>query len=124
MRLLRLASLVALVSLSSLTGSSVLVAQSPPPLVPFRGLLDHVTTTWWGGVANGSSDGNVHALSGDGRFVVFSSNDPNLIQNDYNGWDDIFMRDRMTGTTTRISVTDTGSEGNGMSQYAAVSTNG
>src|SRR5262245_56836608 len=112
------------VALCGLLSSSVLIAQSAPPLTPFRCLLDHVSQTWWGGVPGGTSDNTVHALSGDGRFVVFNSNAWDLIQNDYNGWDDIFMRDRMTGPTTRVSVADDGSEANGMSQYAAISTNG
>src|SRR5262245_48529325 len=125
MRFARLATLAVCIAFTSLTSSSIVIAQSgPPPLVPFHGLIDHVSTTWWGGVASGTSDTSAHALSGDGRYVVFSSNDPNLVQNDYNGWDDIFLRDRMTGTTTRVSVTDAGSEADGMSQYASISTNG
>ena len=54
-----------------LTPSSVLVAQSPG-LTPFRGLIDHVTVepSGWG-----SASGEVwhDSISGDGRYVVFTS---------------------------------------------------
>jgi Tol biopolymer transport system component len=43
-------------------------------------------------------------LSHDGRYVTFSSGDPDLVPNDDNGnlWD-IFVWDRTTGTTTRVA---------------------
>src|SRR5439155_7249443 len=101
-----------------------LVAQSGPPLVPFRGLIDvgDVNITGWS--VSGTSDGSVHSLSGDGRYVVFSSNGSDLVPNDYNGLDDVFLRDRMTGTTTRVSVAADGGGGDGFSQNPAISTNG
>src|SRR5262245_15123329 len=98
--------LVTGVAICSLSSSSVIVAQSAPPLTPFSGLIDHVSQTMWGGVPSGTSDSTAQALSGDGRYVVFSSNASDLVPNDYNGLDDIFIRDRTTGTTTRVSVPD------------------
>jgi hypothetical protein len=93
----RKAAALALLAAAIARSSSVVVAQSAAPtLTPFRGLIDHVTTTIWGGVASGSSEGNVHSISGDGRYVVFSSGAPDLVPNDYNGLDDAFLRDRMT----------------------------
>jgi hypothetical protein len=103
---------------------SALIAQSTPPLTPFRGLVDHISQTFWGGVPGGHSDGAVHAISGDGRYVVFSSGAWDLIPDDYNYLDDVFMRDRMLGTTSRVSVASNGAESNGFSQYPAISTNG
>jgi hypothetical protein len=50
------------------------------------------------------------AISADGRFVVFDSFGTNLIPIDGNGTDDIFVRDRLAGTTVRVSVTSTGGE--------------
>ncbi|HMD37508.1 MAG TPA: LamG-like jellyroll fold domain-containing protein, partial [Vicinamibacterales bacterium] len=121
---MRRLAFVTVVAICSLTSSAVLVAQSAPPLTPFHGLMDHVTTTMWGQAANGSSDSNVHSMSGDGRYVVFSSGAWDLVANDYNGLDDVFLRDRMTGVTTRVSVADNGAESNGFSQWTAISTNG
>src|SRR5437016_3446588 len=94
-RIVRTAAAAALLAFASGRSSRVVVAQSAPP-TPFRGLIDHVTTTIWGGVASGSSDSNVHSISGDGRHVVFSSGAWDLVPNDYNGFDDVFLRDRMT----------------------------
>jgi len=50
------------------------------------------------------------ALSGDGRFVVWSSNAANLIAGDTNATWDIFLRDMQAGVTTRLSLTSTGAE--------------
>src|SRR5436190_22600416 len=122
--LMRRLAFVTVVAICSLTSSAVLVAQSAPPLTPFRGLIDHLTRTTWGGVAGGSSDSNVHSISSDGRYVVFSSGAWDLVPNDYNGLDDVFLRDRMTGVTTRVSVAASGGEANGISQGTAISTNG
>ena len=44
------------------------------------------------------------ALSADGRFVAMTSRATNLVLNDTNGVSDVFVRDRQTGTTTRVSV--------------------
>jgi len=46
------------------------------------------------------------AISADGRFVVFASGATNLVPNDTNGWNDIFLRDRLLGTTVRINGVD------------------
>lgn len=43
------------------------------------------------------------AISGDGRYVVFESNATNLVADDTNATTDIFLHDRSTGTTERIS---------------------
>ena len=56
--------------------------------------------------------GIVPALSANGRFVAFFSASPNLVPNDHNGTDDIFVRDRKLGETTRVSVSSTGEEAN------------
>jgi Tol biopolymer transport system component len=44
------------------------------------------------------------AISFDGRYVAFQSAASNLVPGDTNRADDIFVRDRQTGTTSRISV--------------------
>jgi uncharacterized repeat protein (TIGR01451 family) len=50
------------------------------------------------------------AMSGDGRFVAFASTAPNLVNRDTNNTEDVFVHDRQTGTTERISVTAEGRE--------------
>ena len=40
--------------------------------------------------------------SDDGRWVVFDSHSPNLVPGDTNNATDVFLRDRVAGTTIRI----------------------
>lgn len=79
-----------------------------------------------GAQANGDSGmfgGNVD-ISGDGRFVLFTSSAANLVPNDTNGASDVFVRDLETGTTELVSVTPAGAAGNGASNGASVSASG
>lgn len=46
------------------------------------------------------------SMSTDGRFVTFVSNAINLVPGDTNGIEDIFVRDRLLGTTSRITHND------------------
>lgn len=64
------------------------------------------------------------SISADGRFVAFQSAATNLVMFDVNGTDDVFVRDRMTDTTLRVSVHSFGLEGNGPSGAAVISANG
>lgn len=63
-------------------------------------------------------------LSQDGRYVAFLSSSPNLVPGDTNNTGDIFVRDRVTGQTTRISVSSAGLQGNGNSFDADISADG
>jgi uncharacterized repeat protein (TIGR01451 family) len=51
-------------------------------------------------------------VSPDGRFVAFVSFADNLVPGDTNLSSDVFVRDRLSGTTERVSVTSRGREGN------------
>jgi len=64
------------------------------------------------------------ALSNDGRFVAFVSDQPDLVPGDTNGVSDIFLRDRQLGQTTRISVANAGTEANGTSISPSISEDG
>ncbi len=79
-------------------------------------------------VATGGTEGNgysyIPAISADGRFVAFNSGATNLVSGDTSGLDDIFVHDRQTGTTERVSVATGGTEGNGVSQIVAISADG
>ncbi len=57
------------------------------------------------------SGGSLGGVSGDGRLVVFRSLAGNLVPGDSNGKFDIFVRDRSTGATTRVSVATDGAQG-------------
>jgi Tol biopolymer transport system component len=58
-------------------------------------------------------------LSGDGRVVAFVSTATNLVPGDANGVEDIFVHDRMSGDTERVSVSSEGTEGDDLSDRFA-----
>ncbi len=64
------------------------------------------------------------SLSADGRVVVFQSKADNLVEDDHNHQPDIFVHDRKTGKTTRISVRSDGKEADGGSHFPMVSADG
>src|SRR3712207_7161333 len=57
----------------------------------------------------------------DGRYVAFTSYASNLVPGDANDAFDVFVRDTVAGTTTRVSLTDAGAPANGFSYQPAVS---
>lgn len=63
-------------------------------------------------------------LSGDGRFVVFSSRAPNLVPGDGNAARDVFLFDRKTSVLLRLSISASGVEGNGDSANPVISGDG
>src|SRR2546428_413238 len=64
------------------------------------------------------------AISADGRFVAFTSSATNLVPGDSNAVADVFVHDRMTATTERVSVASDGTQANGASDRAAISGDG
>lgn len=72
------------------------------------------------------SDGDCRrpSLSADGNRVAFVSFASNLAPGDTNGLKDIFVRDRVAGTTVRVSESTAGAQGNGRSQYPSISADG
>src|SRR5262245_11614961 len=44
------------------------------------------------------------AVSGDGRYEAYTSHASNLVSGDTNGVADVFVYDRQTAQTTRVSV--------------------
>ena len=88
---------------------------------------DSGTTTRMSVASNGTQGNNASgrpAVSADGRFVAFISFASNLVPGDSNGTGDIFVRDRLAGTTSRVSISTGEAQGNGQSQEAAISATG
>jgi hypothetical protein len=73
-------------------------------------------------VANNQS--NLPAISADGRYVAFHSWASNLVPGDTNNTYDIFLRDRLLGTTELISVSSDGIVGDGFSQWISITPDG
>jgi len=53
------------------------------------------------------------AVNADGRYVAFASNDTLVVPDDHNHARDVFLRDVVASTTTRVSVASDGSDGLG-----------
>ncbi len=79
-------------------------------------------------VSSGGVEGNgvsaLASISADGRFVVFTSAANNLVANDTSVFNDVYVHDRTTGVTTRVSVDSSGVEGNAWSVIPSISGDG
>ncbi len=73
---------------------------------------------------NNASINNIAPLSADGRYVAFVSLASNLVSGDTNGVDDVFVHDRQTGQTTRVSISSDGTQGNAASHHPSISGDG
>lgn len=69
-------------------------------------------------------DRAVYSISDDGQYVVFDSSDGGLVDNDTNEVSDVFLHDRQTATTERISVTAGGGEGDKYARFGRISGDG
>ncbi|WP_229068879.1 hypothetical protein [Actinoplanes sp. DH11] len=74
--------------------------------------------------AQGNSTSGIAAISGTGRYVVFTSLADNLVAGDTNGTGDVFLRDRQAGTTERVSLTNGGTQAGDASIQPTVSDDG
>ena len=69
-------------------------------------------------------DASDASISADGRYVAFVSKARNLVVGDVNDHRDVFVHDRETGETTRVSVASDGGEGNHHSTSPSISADG
>jgi Tol biopolymer transport system component len=76
------------------------------------------------GVQANSGVWDAPSLSADGRYLAFASEATNLVPGDTNGFVDVFVRDRVKGTTARVSVSSSGAQGNGFSSAPSISADG
>lgn len=83
------------------------------------GLTQRVSVASDGSEANG--DSRAPSVSDDGRFIAFESVATDLVAGDVNAVADIFVHDRVTGTTILVSRSTAGVAGDGGSTAAAIS---
>jgi Tol biopolymer transport system component len=96
------------------------------------GLTERVSVDSAGNQGNGDSgeDGvsewayRLFDISGDGRYVAFASSADNLVPGDTNGGGDVFVHDRQTGVTERVSVDSAGNQADEGGWDPAISANG
>jgi Tol biopolymer transport system component len=89
-----------------------------------QGTTERVSLGLNGVQGNDGSFGFGAGLSADGRFVAFSSEASNLVPGDTNDAGDVFVHDRRTGTTARVSLGSGGVQGNGRSDSPTLSADG
>ena len=74
------------------------------------------------GTVTGNDSSLYSDMTPDGRFVAFVSAASNLVPGDTNNVGDVFVRDRRTGVTERVSLGIKGAEGNGDSNFLGIAT--
>ena len=114
---------------SPLRGSDELLA--PPPSTVPRQIyvrdLDARTTVRVSRTARGGfpdADSSLPSISGDGRYIVYTSEATDIGAHDTNRGADVYLVDRETGVTTQVSRAADGSSANGSSLNAVISADG
>jgi len=89
-------------------------------------LTERVSVTSAGGQWHGPFNPLWHTVStsAEGRYIAFDSEAADLTAGDTNGVADVFVRDRLAGTTERVSLGDGGEQGNAGSWRPAISGDG
>ncbi len=115
---MRLRGAVAAMVLAALFGVAVDTASAATDVT------ERINVSSSGAQASGLSDRP--SISADGRFVAFEGvpSASNLVPNDTNSAADVFVRDRLLGTTERVSVDSAGAQSDNGSAFAAVSDDG
>jgi Tol biopolymer transport system component len=102
--------------------TATVVAAMPSAAFAAEGTTERVSVATDGTQGNGESV--LPTMSGDGRYVAFSSSASNLVPGDTNGFEDAFVHDRQAGTIERVSVATGGTQGNARSPFPAISGDG
>src|SRR5262245_10112868 len=104
-------STVAALGLSLFTVAEARAQETTCVSVDSAGVLGLTTSRW-------------PAISADGRVIAFVGYSSNLVAGDANRCADVFVHDRGTGVTERVSVDSSGLEANGESESPSISANG
>jgi hypothetical protein len=109
-------------NLLAITATLGLFATSPAAIAQTTGVTELVSKSTEEIQGNGGSSSA--AISADGRYVAFESGADNLVPNDTNNVSDIFVHDRVTGVTERVSVSSTGGQADNLSLDPDISADG
>ncbi|NYB52681.1 MAG: PD40 domain-containing protein [Methanobacteriaceae archaeon] len=89
------------------------------------GLMERVSLGPGGAQGNSWSGGNCCPwISADGRYVVFDSAATNLVPDDTNRQNDLFVHDRILHLTERVNLGPGGVQANAVSAWPAISADG
>jgi len=86
------------------------------------GSVEMASASSLGAPGNGASE--YSAISADGRYVAFDSSSTNLVPDTLIALRSVFVRDRLTGTTTLVSADSTGTVANNISYWPSISADG
>lgn len=107
---------------NTVAGTQIVFVVAAPPA--WAGRTMRVSVASDGTEGNGPVDSDWGQVSADGRFVAFSSIASTLVAGDTNGAYDVFVHDRQTGATSRVSLSSTGAQTNHHSRHPVVSADG
>lgn len=106
----------------------LLVAATRPVAATVPGVNTKVSVDNAGNLGNNHSANSDFSkgskVTRDKRYAVFNSKATNLVANDTNSKQDVFLRDLAQGTTSRISVSNSGVEGDNDSDFMTISETG
>ncbi len=88
------------------------------------GTTERVSLDSAGAQGNAESGSYPPSISAGGRFVAFESLSTNLVAGDTNACGDVFVHDRLSGTTERVSVDSGGTQAQASSLWPAISADG
>ena len=74
--------------------------------------------------SKGNRQSSLPSVSANGRYIAFESDAWTLVDFDTNSQSDVFLHDRESGQTTRVSITSFGGQAEGESRSPAISANG
>jgi Tol biopolymer transport system component len=84
-----------------------------PDIYIYAGIYVHNQVTGETTLVSVSSDGTqangsswLHAISADGRYVAFSSTATNLVEGVTDGYESLYLHDRLTGETKFVSISN------------------
>jgi Tol biopolymer transport system component len=107
----------------SVRSGSILVAMALLSGAPLSAQTTQRVSVDTGG-AEGDGNCGLSSISADGRYVAFESGSTNLVAGDTNAANDIFVRDRQTGTTERVSVDSAEAQASSDSYRPVISADG
>jgi len=102
--------------------AALVMPTSAADAAPVR-TLSRVSLTSAGAQATGGAS-TYPSISADGQLVAFASDATNLVPGDTNGATDVFVRNRSSGITERVSVRTNGTEATGASTRPVISADG
>jgi Tol biopolymer transport system component len=88
------------------------------------GTTERISVSSGGIGGNAASHAQRASISADGQFVCFLSDATNLVPGDNNDATDVFLRNRLTATTTMINLDPFGSQTSGLVHECSISADG